>query len=144
VVSANVEGASITLDGRSSPDWVTPHTFPNLAVGVHTIIVSKPGFEDGITRMTIREGQTSHFRATLAPASGDITILTEPAGFPVSFDGGPFQPSPVHVSLTAGTHKYRIQLPNGRVYEGTVEVKAGSIITRRVDFTGGEWLTPSQ
>jgi hypothetical protein len=94
--------------------------------------------------MTIREGQTSYFRATLAPSGGEITIVTEPPGLPVSFDGGPFRPSPVQVTLTAGPHKYRIQLPNLRVYEGSVEMRAGSIITRRVDFTGGEWLNPAK
>jgi hypothetical protein len=139
-----VEGATIMVDGRTSPDWVTPFTFPSLPVGVHSILVSKAGYSDVATRLTIREGQTAYFRANLAPSSGEITIVTEPPGFPVSFDGGPFQPTPAQVSLTAGPHKYRIQLPNGRIYEGSIEMKAGSIITRRVDFTGGEWLTPAQ
>ena len=132
------------MDGKTSGEWVTPYVFPSLGVGAHSITVSKPGYEDVSTRMTIREGQTSYFRATLAPSGGEITIVTEPPGLPVSFDGGPFRPSPVQVTLTAGPHKYRIQLPNSRVYEGSVEMRAGSIITRRVDFTGGEWLNPAK
>ncbi|MBI4164331.1 MAG: PEGA domain-containing protein [Acidobacteria bacterium] len=144
VVTASVEGAIITVDGKSSGDWIAPHVFPELGVGAHTVTVSKPGYEDVSTRMTIREGETSYFRATLSPSGGEITIVTEPPGLPVSFDGGPFQSSPVQITLAAGPHKYRIQLPNSRVYEGSVEMRAGSVITRRVDFTGGEWLKPAQ
>ena len=144
VVTSPIEGATITVDGKASADWVTPYVFSNLGVGVHTIVVSKAGYQDVATRMTIREGQTSYFRANLVASVGEMSIITEPAGLPVSFDGGPFQHSPVQITLTAGPHKYRIQLPNSRVYEGSVEMKAGSIITRRVDFTGGEWLNPTQ
>jgi hypothetical protein len=144
VVTSPIEGATITVDGKASADWVTPYVFSNLGVGVHTIVVSKAGYQDVATRMTIREGQTSYFRANLVASVGEMSIITEPAGLPVSFDGGPFQHSPVQATLTAGPHKYRIQLPNSRVYEGSVEMKAGSIITRRVDFTGGEWLSPVQ
>jgi hypothetical protein len=138
VVTSSVEGATISVDGKYSKDWVTPYVFPNLEVGVHTIVVSKAGYQDVVTRMTVREGQTSYFRANLAPSVGEISILTEPPGLPVSVDGGPFQRSPVQLTLTAGPHKYRIQLPNSRVYEGSIDMKAGSIITRRVDFTAGE------
>lgn len=144
VVTASVEGASIVVDGKGSDDWVTPHVFPSLPVGAHSVVVSKQGYEDVSTRMTIREGQTSYFRATLTAGSGDISITTEPPGLPVSFDGGPFSPSPVQVTLTVGPHKYQIRLPNSRIYEGSVEMRAGSIITRRVDFSGGEWLNPAQ
>ena len=123
---------------------VTPYVFENLTVGAHTVVLSKPGYEDVATRMTVREGQTANFRANLTVGGGEISIITNPAGLPVSINGGAFKPSPVQTSLPAGTHTYRIQLPNSRIYEGTVEMRTGTIITRRVDFTAGEWLTPTQ
>ncbi len=144
VVTSNVEGARITVDGKTTGEWVTPYEFGNLSVGAHTIVVSKSGYEDVATRVTVREGQTSNFHATLTTGGGEITITTNPAGLPVSINGGPFHPSPLHTSLTAGPHTYRIQLPNSRIYEGAVEMRTGAVITRRVDFSAGEWLTPAQ
>ncbi len=144
VVTSNLDGATITVDGKTSPAWVTPYVFSELAPGVHTIAVSKPGYQDAVTRMTIHEGETSYFRASIAASTGEISLVTEPPGLPVSFDGGPFEPSPVQVTLGAGPHKYQIKLPNSRVYVGSVDIRPGSVISRRVDFTGGEWLTPEK
>jgi len=144
VVRANLEGARITIDGRSSPDWVTPREFSNLPVGPHRVVVSKPGYDDVAGQVIIQTGRTAAFHAQLKAAGGEINIITNPPGLAVSIDGGPFNPSPVQATLGAGTHKYRIQLPNSRIYEGTFEMRAGAIITRRVDFSAGEWLHPTQ
>jgi general secretion pathway protein A len=144
VVTANVSAAVIMVDGRTSADWVTPFAFSNLAVGPHRVVVSKPGYDDVSAQVVIQEGRTSNFRAQLTTAGGEISIITNPPGLGVSIDGGPFSPSPVQVSVGVGTHTYRIQLPNSRTYEGTFEMRTGAIITRRVDFSAGEWLNPTQ
>jgi hypothetical protein len=144
VVTADVDGAGITMDGRTSPDWVTPFVFSNLAVGPHRITVSKPGYNDASAQVVIQEGRTSNFRAHMTAAGGEISIITNPPGLGVSIDSGPFRPSPVQASVGVGMHTYRIQLPNARIYEGTFEMRTGAIITRRVDFSAGEWLTPTQ
>lgn len=144
VVWANVDGARITLDGQSSPEWITPHEFSNLSVGEHKVVVSKPGQDDVAGQVVVQEGRTASFRAQMAAAGGQINIITDPAGLTVSIDGGPFRPSPVQATVAAGSHKYRIQLPDSRIYEGTFEMRSGAILTRRVDFSAGEWLTPTQ
>ena len=144
VVWANVDDARITIDDQSSPDWTTPHEFSDLPVGPHRVQVTKPGYDDVSGRVVIQAGRTVAFNARLTASGGEINIITNPPGLGVSIDGGPFSPSPVQVSLGAGTHTYRVQLPNSRVYEGTFEMRTGAIITRRVDFSAGEWLNPTQ
>ena len=143
-VTANVEGARITLDGRAIPNAEPPHTFADLPPGVHQIVVSKFGYEDATGVVVIREGQTATFRARLSAPGGEINIVTNPPGLGVSIDGSSFTPSPVQMVVAEGSHTYRIKLPGSRVYEGTFEIKNGSIITRRVDFTGGDWLAPEE
>jgi type II secretory pathway predicted ATPase ExeA len=141
LVTADVAGARVSLDGRAIANAETPFTFTDLPVGTHRIVVSKPGHEDATASVTVQGGRTVSFSAHLAAPGGEINIVTNPSGLGVSIDGGPFAPSPTQAVVAAGSHTYRIKLPGSRVYESTFEMKNGAIITRRVDFTGGEWLT---
>jgi len=144
LVTANVEGVSISIDGRTIANPRMPYTFSSLSAGAHRIVVSKPGHEDASAIVTVQEGSTASFAAHLSSPGGEINIMTNPAGLGVSIDGGPFAPSPVQAIVAVGAHTYRIKLPGSRVYEGNFEMKNGAIITRRVDFVGGEWLPPGE
>jgi hypothetical protein len=143
VVTANIEGARVSVDGRSSAGGTAPQEISHLPVGAHTIVVSKPGYEDVSAQVVIQEGRTTLFRAQLTPAGGEINILTNPPGLSVSVDGGLFSPSPLQAQVSVGAHSYRIKLPNGRIYEGSFEMRNGTMITRRVDFSAGDWLAPA-
>jgi hypothetical protein len=112
-------------------------------VGTHHIVISKAGYEDVTGQVVVQEGQTAVFRAQLMAAGGEINIITNPSGLGVSIDGGPFRPSPAQSVVGVGPHTYRIKLPDSKIYEGNFEMRSGSIITRRVDFSAGEWLTPA-
>ncbi|MFB3921503.1 MAG: AAA family ATPase [Terriglobia bacterium] len=140
VVSANVEGVSVSIDGRTYRNPSMPFTIASLPVGTHRIVVSKPGHDDATGIVNIQEGTTASFAAKLSSPGGEINIATNPPGLGVSIDGGPFAPSPIQAIVTAGAHTYRIKLPGSRVYEGTFEMTNGAIIKRSVDFAGGEWL----
>jgi len=144
MVSANVEGVTISIDGRTIANPPMPYTFSSLPVGSHRIVVSKAGHEDASGIVTVQEGSTASFAAHLSSPGGEINVVTNPAGLGVSIDGGPFAASPVQAIVAVGSHTYRIKLPGSRVYEGTFEMKNGAIITRRVDFVGGEWLPPGE
>lgn len=144
VVTANVEGASISIDGRTIANAPMPYTLSSLPVGAHRIVVSKPGHEDASAIVMVREGSTASFDAQLSSPGGEINIVTNPPGLGVAIDGGPFAPSPVQAIVAVGPHTYRIKLPGSRVYESTFDIKNGAIITRRVDFVGGEWLPPGE
>jgi hypothetical protein len=138
-----VPGARITVDGRTSPEWVTPYVFTGVPTGSHQVVVSKNGYEGSSGRVEVEEGRTASFKAQLATGGGEINIVTNPPNLQISIDGGPFTPSPVQAIVSVGKHAYRIKLPSSRVYEGTFEMRNGGIITRRIDFAGGDWLTPA-
>jgi len=143
-ISSNVVGAAISVDGHTSPEWVTPYVFTGVPVGSHQIVVSKSGYEGASGRVEVEDGRTASFKAQLTSGGGEINIVTNPPNLEVSIDGGPFAPSPVQAIVSVGTHTYRIKLPSSRIYEGTFEMRNGGIITRRIDFAGGEWLTPGE
>ncbi len=142
IVTANLDGARISIDGRSRAGWVTPQTIQDLSSGTHQVTVSKDGYEPVSALLVVRPGQTASLRAELYAPGGEINIATNPPGLPVSIDGGPFTASPAQAVVKAGRHSYRVRLPDSRIYEGSFEMKNGSIITRRVDFVGGDWLSP--
>jgi serine/threonine protein kinase len=65
LVTANVSGAKISVDGQSGPSWVTPYTISDLSVGSHQVVVSKEGYDNDQQAVTIEGGKTSRFNASL-------------------------------------------------------------------------------
>lgn len=66
VITANVPDAKISIDGRSDPDWTTPHTFSDLTAGSHVVVISKDGYNDTQQTVTVQEGQTNPLNLELA------------------------------------------------------------------------------
>ena len=58
-VSSSPQGAQITVDGRSDPDWVTPRTVEGLAAGSHTVILSREGFSPARRSIAVEAGRTA-------------------------------------------------------------------------------------
>jgi serine/threonine-protein kinase len=143
VVTSNIVGARISIDGRSEPGWVTPHTFPDLAASGHNIVVSKAGYDDANRSVTVEGGRTLPLNVELSAPSGEINIITIPAGFEILIDGQSFGPSPVRATMAVGPHKYTVKRPGAEAYESAFEMKSGSIITRRVDLSGGAAAAPT-
>ena len=137
MVTSNVDGAKISIDGRSEPGWVTPYTFADLPAGGHNVVVSKTGFDDANRSVTVPAGNTESVRVELSAPRGEISIITIPAGMEVLVDGQSQGPSPVRVTVGAGSHKYTIKRPGAEPFESSFDMKSGNIITRRVDLSGG-------
>jgi hypothetical protein len=132
MISANVNGARISVDGRSDPDWLTPHTIPDLPSGAHNIVVSMNGYDDFRQSVTIDGGQTSNVVASLSSPSAEFGVVTVPAGVEVLIDGKSYGPSPVRTTLPPGNHTYTIKQPGAQPFENTVTLKSSDIITRKV------------
>jgi predicted Ser/Thr protein kinase len=131
VVTANVEGAKITVDGRSEPGWATPHTIPELPSGPHNVVVSREGYSDVQRSITVEGGRTATLNASLSVPSGEINVATKPTGLEVLIDGQSVGRSPVRQTLTVGQHTYTIKCPEGP-YERTFEMKEGALGTKTV------------
>jgi predicted Ser/Thr protein kinase len=141
LVTSNVQGARITIDGRSDPGWVSPHTFPDLPAGTHMVVVSKEGYDDVQQSVTIEGGHTNSVNANLTVPSGEISIVTNPPGAEVFIDGRSIGASPARATVTVGEHKYTIKRPGMEPYESTFTMKKDAIKTITVNL-GGE-VTPT-
>ena len=137
LVTANVAGAKISLDGSSEPDWVTPYSSTiNRPAGTHQVVVSKEGYGDYQQSVTIEGGKTTTVNAQLSEASGEVLVITTPPGLEVLIDGKLIGPSPVRVTVAAGSHKYTVRRQGWEPYEGTFTVSSGARATVRVNMGG--------
>jgi len=139
LVTANVSGAKISVDGSSESNWITPYSSTiDLPAGTHQVIVSKEGYEDSQRSVTIEAGKTSTVNAHLSVGSGEVTIITTPPGFDVLIDGKLIGPSPARESVVAGSHKYTVRQPGAAPYENTFKITSGAILNVTVNLKGGE------
>ena len=60
-------GASIIVDGQQS--GVTPHQFPQLLTGQHTIVLEKQGYESVTRTFTVSEGEVTTLELTMTKSA---------------------------------------------------------------------------
>jgi len=141
VVTSNVDGAKITIDGRSAPGWVTPCTIPNLPAGAHSVVVSREGYSDAQESVTVEGGRTATVRPTLTVPSGEISIETNPPGIEVFIDGQAVGLSPARKTLGVGQHTYALRQAGKDIFSSAFEIKHdGQMFTRKVNLGGGPAL----
>jgi len=140
LVTANVAGAKISIDGTSDAGWITPYSSPiNRPAGSHLVVISKDGYGDYQQSVTIEGGKTATIKAQLSQlpeAGGEVVVITTPPGLDVLIDGKLIGPSPVHLNVAAGSHKYTVKRQGWEPYEGTVNVRSGAQMTIRVNMGG--------
>ena len=131
-VSANVEGAAISIDGRSDPSWLTPRTIPDVPAGTHNVMIYKDGFEAFRQSVTIENGQISKVAGNLSAPLGELNVVTVPAGVEVFIDGKSYGPSPAHATLPPGTHTFTAKLPGETPDGHTITLTSGGILTAKL------------
>jgi hypothetical protein len=134
-VSANVNGAHISVDGRSDPSWVTPYTLTDLSAGAHNVVISMDGYEDFQQSVMIEEGETSNLVGTLTAPRAEVDINTVPSGVEVLIDGKSYGPSPVRATLAMGNHTYSVKQPGMAPIEKTFTVKSAGLITKTLTIS---------
>jgi len=137
LVTADVAGAKISVDGSSQPNWVTPYSSTiTRPAGTHPVVISKEGYGDYQQSVTIEGGKTTTINAQLSAAKGEVAFTTTPPGLDVLIDGKLIGPSPVRLTVVAGSHKYTVRRPGWEPYEGTFTVRSGALVTVRVNMGG--------
>ncbi len=135
VVSANVTGARIIIDGKDSGE-VTPHTFPALPARSHTVAVMKEGSQTASSGFVVQAGDSVTANLQLVPPTvepGELEFITEPPGVEVFIDDKSYGPSPVTTPLAPGVHTYSVK--KGRqVKTGSFKVGAGSFFQKKITF----------
>jgi serine/threonine-protein kinase len=138
LVTANVSGAKISVDGSSEPNWITPYSSTiGLAAGTHQVVVSKEGYDDYQQSVTIEGGKPFTVNARLSVGSGEVEVVTTPPGSEVLIDGKSIGLSPARASVVAGSHKFTVRQPGAAPYEKTFKITSGAIQTWKVNL-GGE------
>ncbi len=127
MVSANITGAKISVDGNSQPNWVTPFTIPDLPAGVHNIEISMNGYDPYWQSVTITAGQTTTLAGNLSAPSAGLNVVTDPPGVEVLIDDKSYGPSPVNATLTPGTHTYTIKWVGASPSQGSVKLANGDL-----------------
>ena len=125
MVSANVQGAKISVDGVSEPGWLTPHTIKDLAAGEHNVVISAEGYESFQQSLTIEGGKTTNVVGNLSAPTAELDIVTVPPGVEVFIDGRSRGPSPVNAVLPLGNHTYAVRQPGVDLISKTYNLKSG-------------------
>ena len=143
LVTSNIAGAQITVDGKADRAWVTPFTIPNLAAGIHSVSVAKDGYNVAQSGVTIEGGQTASYNAELALPVGEVNIVTNPPGLEILIDGQPAGRSPVQKAVNVGHHTFTLRVPGMEPYTSSFDIRYnGYMMTKKVDL-GGNILAPT-
>jgi hypothetical protein len=162
LVRSNVDGAAITVDGKTDPSWLTPHQI-KLELGSHRVEVSKEGYRTSKTIMNLTEEGPGEVNMRLnpigAPASsptpkaaapekaakpepapstvgeGRLRIRTFPPNAEIDIDGaGTNYRTPVNMLLQAGKHKITVKHKNTADYSKQVVVVANEMVEMDINL----------
>jgi eukaryotic-like serine/threonine-protein kinase len=109
-VTSTPSGALVTVDGEAI-DCLTPCSLPALPEGEHVVQLTKRGFSQGTTRVTVPSSGEANIGVVLRPEAAslapvemvEVTITTEPLGAIVTLDGSKRGLTPLTLKLPAGS-----------------------------------------
>jgi serine/threonine-protein kinase len=137
VVTANVPGATVTLDGKPEMSGAAPFSVQSLSPGVHSVAVTKEGYNGAQRSITVEAGKSASLSVELTVPAGEINIETIPSGIETLIDGQLVGKTPVQKPAGVGRHTYTLRGPGKNPYAGNFEIKHdGYILTRRIDLAG--------
>jgi serine/threonine protein kinase len=99
-INSAPEGATIRLDGRTDPSWITPLNIPGLAPGQHTVSIAKAGYSQETRTIEVASNSKSFLVVQLALAGVIASLNSDPAGAAVFIDGkNTGRVTPVQISV---------------------------------------------
>lgn len=133
-VQASEPGALVTVDGE--PQGSTPLAADaRIDLGTHRVTVTKDGFAEYGTTLTVVTSEPVHLTAILtpvAPPEGRLAVRAGP-GDTIAVDGTPLGIGAWTGPLPVGPHSVRVTEPGSIAFES--EVVVGEHQTRSVDVT---------
>ncbi len=146
--STSPSGAAISLNGNFQ--GYSPFTISNLAPATYTVLAKLDGYTPVSQYVTVYNGQTSYFSASLSPSpqpprnTGDVAITSTPGGAQVTVDGGYRGLTPLTVTLYPGNHNVLLQKSGYNDWANSVYVNANSYQTMSATLVSGSlpgWVT---
>jgi serine/threonine-protein kinase len=158
-VTANIEGAAVSVDGKTDPSWLTPATIA-LEPGAHRIRVAKAGYRPVTQVMNLTAdsppelafhlqklaeaappppaGSAGPAPATpAATALGRLRVSSDPPDAMIMVDGELTRyRTPVNFELSPGRHVIGVGRGQGRVIR-QVQIESGAIFDLHVNLKEG-------
>ena len=133
VVEANVDGASVVIDGEdrgTAPVVLTPEPGP------HAIVVRADGHQEFSTTCETRAGQNCEVNATLTPQQVRVSVAVQTGlrGAELYVDDELAGPVPYDGTLPAGSHVLSVRAPGHEEYRQQVLLRPSSEV-RPFDIT---------
>jgi hypothetical protein len=133
-VTSKPTGADIFIDGVQQKE-TTPYTFPNIATGTHSVIVSKIGYLGKYSTITVSQGQPTKVDVTLEPlqpgtGTGTISVISDPPGAGIMLDGkSSGKSTPYDFSgISSGGHTVEMTIVGYNSYTESVTVVPGTTV----------------
>ena len=143
LVTSEPAGGLALLDGSATQ--TTPANFTDVSPGVHTVSISKDGYNPYSTSVTVSAGAQSVVFAALSPVihSGSLTVTTNPPGSLILLNDIAYGFTPAHIdAISAGTYNLQLVKPGFQSVSETIEITAGkdtpvtASLPRRIPVTG--------
>ena len=131
-VSADVPGATITIDGQER--GTSPSRIDGLAPGQHVVELRAPGLPPFSQTVTVQGAQVASVVGTLRPATGTVRVIVTtssgpaPSNVSVQLDGSPLTGNPPSSDqVTVGSHVVQVSAEGFRPVTQTVNVTASQV-----------------
>jgi len=128
-LTSNPSGAAVYIDG--SLRGTSPALFPEIFPGYHQVTLSKTGYDDWSTVVSIGSGQTAAINAVMMKSTGitgSLAVITDPPGAEIFIDGDFEGVSPVTIQgLLPGTHSVLVTLEEYTANSTSLSITAGEI-----------------
>ncbi|QSZ66965.1 DUF3344 domain-containing protein [Methanofollis aquaemaris] len=133
-VTSTPEGATIFLDDVDTGE-TTDALLEDIAIGEHTITVTKSGYMDASTTVTVVDNETISVEFTLAEPSGSIAVTSSPDGARIFLDGEDTgeQTNTTLTNIPVGEHLVTVSLDGYLEAEETVTVFEGESVAVHFD-----------
>jgi serine/threonine protein kinase len=128
-INSTPEGATVHLDGRTDPSWVTPFNLPGLTPGQHTVTVARAGYSPETRTIDVASGSKSFLVVQLAQLTAMVAVSSEPAGAQIFVDGkdtGRITPAQVSVDKP-GSHTFLVRRQGYLEETSTANLQAGQV-----------------
>ena len=125
-VTSTPSGATVAIDG--SDIQTTPHTYPEIIPGSHTVTISKDGYTPYTTTVTVASGAESVVSAVLNQVSttGSLTVNTYPWGAVIILNDVVYGITPAHFdAIPTGTYTMKLAKFGYQPVTQSIEISSG-------------------
>jgi serine/threonine protein kinase len=128
-ISSVPPGAKIEIDGKTSPEWVTPLRGEKLSLGKHTVRWTLPDHAPETKTVEIVGGKKTSVDAILKSLYATIHLASDPPGADIFMDGQPTgKKTPADLKVAPGSSSFLLRKQGYDDSGDTVTVAAGDTI----------------